>query len=269
VAVITGGARGIGAATGMHLATSGWRVAFIDVVGSKSPRFNRDALDYSLATAADLDSAVAAVERIAGAGSAVGLVADVCDQDALTHSVTEAVELFGRLDAAIAAAGTIAGGSPLWLTTDIEWQAMNDSNLRGVFHLIRAAVPYLIARPRPTGGRFVAVASAAALQGHERLGSYSAAKAAVVSLIRTLAVELGPKSVTANAVAPGSTRTAMLEASAAIYELSSVEDFSVHHPMGRLIEPSEVAAAIGWLCSPEASAVTGAVVPVDGGMTVS
>jgi len=81
-------------------------------------------------------------------------------------------------------------------------------------------------------------------------------------------MDLAPYGITANAVSPGSTRTRLLDASAEVYELASPEEFAQHQPIGRLIEPMEVAASIAWLCSPAASAITGADVAVDGGMTV-
>ena len=278
VAVVTGGARGIGAATGRRLAAAGWRVALIDVAGSPddpasaapaSPDLG-ELLGYPLADAADLDAAV----RAAGAAadrpsSALGLTADVRDPVSLTAAVTAAADFFGRIDAAVAAAGAIAGGDDLWHTDESVWDVMVGINLTGVFHLARAVVPHLLARPEPRSGRFVAVATAASVDGLPRLGAYTAAKAGVAGLVRALAAELGPLGVTANAVAPGSTRTAMLDASAAVYDLASVEEFVVHQPIGRLLEADEIAAAIVWLCSPDASAVTGAVLPVDGGMTAT
>ncbi len=89
----------------------------------------------------------------------------------------------------------------------------------------------------------------------------------MIGFIRALAAELGPHGITANAIAPGSTTTAMLDASAAIYDLDAPTEFSVHHMLPRLLDPDEPAALLAWLCSTESSGVTGAVLPVDAGMT--
>jgi SDR family mycofactocin-dependent oxidoreductase len=272
VVVVTGGARGIGRATGSRLAAAGWRVALIDAPGAGELE---GVLGYPLAGPDDLATAVAAVAAAVETTSVesdevvAGFVADVRDGAALDQALADVVSRFGRVDAAVAAAGAIAGGAEAWHTDAAVWDAMIGVNLTGVFHLARAAVPHLLARPEPRTGRFVAVASAASVDGLPRLAAYTAAKAGVAGLVRALAAELGPLGVTANAVAPGSTRTAMLDASAAVYGLDSVDEFAVHQPIGRLLDPAEIAAAIAWLCSPEASAVTGVVLPVDGGMTAT
>ena len=116
-------------------------------------------------------------------------------------------------------------------------------------------------------GRFVAVASAAALRAMPQLSAYSASKAAVVGYVRALAADLAGTGVAANVVCPGSTRGAMLDASAALYDLAGQEAFAGQQLMRRILEPDEIAAAVVWLCGPAASALTGAVVPVDGGLT--
>nr|MBA3248719.1 SDR family oxidoreductase [Geodermatophilaceae bacterium] len=136
-----------------------------------------------------------------------------------------------------------------------------------VLNLARAAVPALLQRPEPRTGRFVAIASVAAERGLWRLSAYTAAKHAVLGLVRGLAADLRGTGVTATAVSPGSTDTAMLRATAGLYEMPEVADFAAHQLIDRLIDPAEVAAAIGWLCSAEAGAVTGSVVQVDGGFT--
>jgi SDR family mycofactocin-dependent oxidoreductase len=258
VAVVTGAARGIGAATARGLAAEGWRLVLVDRCADDP------ALGYALATQAEL-AAVAA--DCGGADVALDVVADVRDQAAVDDAVALAVDRFGGLDAAVAAAGGLAGGDPVWSTSDEIWTAMMGVNLEGTWRLARAAAPALLARPVPRHGRFVAVASAGGVVGLPLLAAYSASKHGVVGLVRSLAAELGPHGVTANAVAPGSTATAMLDASAVVYDLAHPDEFRVHHLQGRLLDPDEVAALVVWLCSEASSGLTGAVLPVDAGMT--
>jgi NAD(P)-dependent dehydrogenase (short-subunit alcohol dehydrogenase family) len=137
-------------------------------------------------------------------------------------------------------------------------------NLHGVRRLAEATVPSMI---KAGYGRFVAVSSAAALRGMLHLGAYASAKAAVLGYVRSLAHDLEGTGVTANALCPGSTRGEMLRASAAVYGLADQEAFGEQQLVRRLLEPEEVARAITWLCLRQASAVTGAVLPVDGGLT--
>jgi NAD(P)-dependent dehydrogenase (short-subunit alcohol dehydrogenase family) len=137
-------------------------------------------------------------------------------------------------------------------------------NLYGVRHLADACVPSMTAAG---SGRFVAVSSAAALRAMPMLAAYSAAKAAALGFVRALAADLAGTGVTANIVCPGSTRGVMLEASAAVYSLADQDAFAGQALLRRLIEPDEVAAAIAWLCSPDSGALTGAVIPVDAGLS--
>ena len=215
-------------------------------------------------TVEDLDAVVAACGG--DDGRAIGIVGDVRDQAALDGAVTSAVERFGGLDAAVAAAGCLAG-APAWADDEAVWSTMLGVNLEGVWRLARAAVPALLARPAPRQGRFVAISSAGGTVGLPQLSAYTAAKAGVHGFVRSLAAELGPEGVTANAVAPGATTTAMLDASAAVYGLPDNGEFARHHLLGRMVEPAEVAAMVAWLCGPSSAAVTGAVLPVDAGMT--
>lgn len=257
VAIVTGAARGIGAATVDALVNDGYRVIAVDRC--------RDIpeVPYALATSADLDAVVARH------GDAVlGLVGDVRSAADMQLAVETATRHFGRLDAVVACAGVIAGGSPIWEISDAAWDAVWSVNVLGTRRLIEASAPTLIANGKEANGRIVAVASAAGRTGLYHLAAYSAAKHAVVGLIRGTAMDLAQYGITANAVSPGSTRTRLLDASAAVYELAGPEEFAQHQPLGRLIEPTEVAASIAWLCSPAASAITGADVAVDGGMTV-
>lgn len=258
VAIVTGGARGIGAATVDALVNENYHVVAVDRC--------RDIPDvpYAMATRADLDDVVARH------GDAVlGLVGDVRSATDMRLAVETASRHFGRLDAVVACAGVLGVGAPLWEISDAAWDAVWSVNVLGTRRLIEAAAPTLIANGKDANARVVAVASAAGRTGLYNLAPYTAAKHAVVGLIRSVAMDLAPYGVTANAISPGSTRTAILEASAKIYNLESVEAFADQQPIGRLLEASEIAASIVWLCSPASSAITGADIAVDGGMTVS
>lgn len=257
VAVVTGAARGIGAATVDALARGGWGVLAIDCAADEP------AVGYALATKADLDAVVAAAgHRVAA------FVADVRDAGALAAAVAEAEERWGGLDAAIACAGVIAAGRAHWETATEAERAVLDVDLGGVLNLARAAVPALLRRPEPRQGRFLAVASAAATRGMPMLAAYCAAKAGVAGFVRGLAAELAGTGITANAVSPGSTRTAMLEESARLYGLPDAAAFAAQQPLGRLLEPAEVAAVLEFLAGAGSAGMTGAVVPVDGGLAL-
>jgi SDR family mycofactocin-dependent oxidoreductase len=263
VAVVTGAARGIGAATVRELAAAGWSVLAVDR-GKDDPD-----VPYALASAADLAAAVTAAGRLAGGPDQVmAYAADVRDAAALAAAVEEAESRWGGLDAAIACAGVIAGGLPQWEVAPEQERAVLDIDLGGVLNLARAAVPALLRRPEPRSGRFLAVASAAATRGLPMLAAYCAAKAGVAGLIRALAVELGPTGVTANAVSPGSTATAMLDESARLYGLPGAADFAGSQPAGRLLEADEIAAVLAFLAGSASGAMTGAVIPVDGGLAL-
>ncbi len=258
VAVVTGAARGIGAATVDRLVGGGWQVVAVDVCADDP------SLNYSLANAAELDALGAK-----HSGSVLTMIGDVRSHLDMQAAVEAAVSTFGGLTAAVGVAGVVSGGQPLWELPDAQWNVQFDVNVVGVRNLATAAVPVLLEQDAPRSGRFVAVSSAAGMLGLRKLSGYSASKHAVIGMIKSLAADLAGTGITANAICPGSTRTPILEASAAVYGLSSGEEFAAQQLTERLLEPDEPAALIAWLCGPDASGITGAALPVDGGLTTS
>lgn len=240
VVLVTGAARGIGAATVRALVAGGDRVVAVDELSS-------------MTGFADGDEQV------------VAHVADVRDRAALGAAVDLALVTWGRLDAAVAAAAVIAGGRPLWETPEQDLDLLWDVDVKGVWNTAAAAVPAMLAGPDPSGARFVAVASAAGHHGLHHLAAYNLAKHAVIGLVKGLAADLVGTGATACAVSPGSTRTPMLEATAALYGLDDVDAFADNQLIRRILDPAEVAATIAFCCSREAAVLNGSVVHADGG----
>jgi NAD(P)-dependent dehydrogenase (short-subunit alcohol dehydrogenase family) len=216
--------------------------------------------DYPMPGPADLAS-VARACAAAGAGAVDELVADVGNGSVRDDLRTV---LAGRAPSAVVTAAGVIRGDLAWAVPDDAFELMMRVNMSGVRHLADACVPPMV---RAGHGRFVAISSAAALRAMPRLAAYSAAKAAVVGYVRALAADLAGTGVTANVVCPGSTRGPMLAASAAVYDLPSQETFAAQALLRRLLDPGEVAAAVTWLCGPDSGALTGAVIPVDAGLT--
>lgn len=263
VALVTGAARGIGAATVHGLVEAGWSVLAVDIAADDA------ILPYPMGTRAELTAVVAEANRGAGSPDRVrAFVADVRDPAALFAAVAEAEQSWGHLNAAIAAAGVIAGGLPQWRVPVEQEQVVLDINLGGVLNLARAAVPALLRHPEPRAGRFLAVASAAATRGLPLLTAYCAAKAGVTGLTRALASELAGTGITANAVSPGSTATPILDESARLYDLTGAHEFAAQQPHQRLLAASEVAAVLVFLAGAGSSGMTGSIVPVDGGLAL-
>lgn len=257
VALVTGAARGIGAACARRLGSEGYAVIGVDIC------HDDPALGYALGTRTELDEVLSSIGP-----DTLAAEADVRDRASLDAAVAAGVERFGGLDVVVAAAGIFAGGHPAWRTDEAQWDANIDVNLTGVWKTFAAALPAILRGEAPRRGRAVAIASAAGMGGHPTIAAYCAAKHGVIGLVRSLASELGTAGVTVNAVCPGSVDTAILEASRQAYGLASADDFAVHQVIGRVLRPEEVAAGVAWLCSPEQDAVTGIALPVDGGMTI-
>ena len=237
VAVVTGAARGIGAEVARRLARDGWPLVLVDACAPQPP------VDYPMPTPADLIT-VARDCTDAGSPEALPVIADVGDgvvRDALHDALRR------RVPAVTVAAAGVIQGHPAWAVPDDAFELLLRINLFGVRHLADVCVPAMV---EAGNGRFVAVASAAALRAMPRLAAYSAAKAAVVGYVRGLAADLAGTGVTANAVCPGSTRGAMLAASAAVYDLPDQESFAAQALLRRLLSPGEVAAAVALAVRP-------------------
>ncbi len=256
VALVTGAARGIGAATVAALCGQGYAVAALDVCsGGLVP----PGLGYPLATPGELR---ALAERYGD--QVLAIESDVRDREALDSAVNATVVRFGRLDAAVAAAGVVIGGLSQWKTPTEHLQTLLDINVMGTWNTAAAVLPTMLGGPDPSGCRFVAVASAAGERGRLNLTAYTASKHAVIGIVRGLSADLVGTGVTAVAVAPGSTRTAMLAATADLYGTSPT-DLAENQSLRRLLEPEEIAETIALCCSPAGAALNGSVIRADGG----
>src|SRR3954466_6262100 len=242
-ALVTGGGRGIGLAVAAALSNAG---ATVTVVGR-----SRATLD----------------EAVAPGGAQFAEVADVADQASVTSAIASAAKR-QPIDILIANAGA-AESAPFGRSDAALFQRMMNVNLMGVVHAAQAVLPGMVERRH---GRIVAVASTAGLKGYAYVSAYSAAKHAVIGLVRSLALETAKSGVTVNAVCPGFTETDLLEGSidniikkTGRSREQAVAELAKHNPQGRLVAPSEVADAVVWLCGEGAVSITGQAIAVAGG----
>ena len=239
VAIVTGAARGLGRAIAETLARAGAKVACVDV--------NQEVL-------------AGTVEAIRKAGgTAEPVVGDVTNSVRVDEVVAEVVQKWGRLDILVNNAG-ITRDNLILRMKDEQWDAVLNINLRGTFLFTRAAAKRMIKGRR---GRIINVASVSGLMGNPGQANYSASKAGVIGLTRTVAKELAGRSVTVNAVAPGFIATDM---TAALGE-DVLTEIKKQIPLGRLGDPQDVADAVLFLASEAAGFITGHVLTIDGGLT--
>jgi 3-oxoacyl-[acyl-carrier protein] reductase len=248
VALVTGAASGIGAATARVFAEAG-----ADIVAAWYP-----------ADPHDVRPTRAAVE--AAGRRCLVVEVDVSDTGTVEAMVAQALDSFGRLDVAVANAA-IARDVASPELDDERWQALLDVDLSGVFRCFRAAMPHMI---EAGWGRLLATSSiAGAYQGWARHAHYTTAKAGLVGLVRTLAVELAPHGITANAIAPGVIETPQSLDPVNSLGPEGVRAFAGRVPVGRNGRPEDVAYTFLFLASEEASYLTGQVLLVDGGVSLS
>jgi 3-oxoacyl-[acyl-carrier protein] reductase len=243
VALVTGSARGIGAATARRLASDGAAVAVLDL---REP---------------DTGETVAAI-RDAG-GSAIGIGCDVADSDQVEAAVARTVAELGRLDILVNNAGVIRDNLLFKMTED-DWDTVMNVHLRGAFLCCREAQKHMVAQQ---SGKIVNLSSRSAL-GNRGQANYSAAKAGIQGFTRTLAIELGPFGINVNAVAPGFIATAMTDATARRVGIEPDEfrqAAAAAVPLRRVGVPEDVAGVVAFLASDDAAYVTGQTIYVDGG----
>jgi NAD(P)-dependent dehydrogenase (short-subunit alcohol dehydrogenase family) len=270
VALVTGAARprGIGRATALRLAREGADVACLDIA-----RPYADFPGHGVASSDDLDDVVAEIQALGR--RAVALRADVSSWDEVHAAVESASEALG----VITLVANVAGGAgfgmglgPLVGISEAEWDVVVDVNLKGTWMVSRACANRMVGAGEP--GRIVNVASQAGKRGFSGLGAYCAAKAGVILLTQTMAMELGPSNITVNAVCPGTVDTDLLNPNGRMQQLLSgmpggFEAWLQREiPLGRLETADDVAASIAFLCSDDASYITGEALNVSGGQTM-
>lgn len=240
-ALVTGAGRGIGASIARELAHHGADVALVDLGQHEAAK-------------------TLAAELRSGGGKAIALRADVSNFAEVEAAVATAARELGRLDILVCNAGITRDGAS-WKMSEDDWDAVIDVNLKGCFACCRAVAPMFRAQK---GGRIVTIASINGLRGKFGQANYSASKAGVIGLTRTLARELGPSGVTVNCVAPGMVRSEMTDNLPPHVLEKSITESAV----GRIAEPEDVAHAVAFFCSPRARHVTGQVLAVDGGQCI-
>jgi 3-oxoacyl-[acyl-carrier protein] reductase len=234
-AIVTGGASGIGLAIAQRLAASGANVAIWDM-------------------AADLD----AKAKSLGAGKHVGIRVDVTKIGEVEAAMRTSVAALGKVDAMVNSAGVAGKNSTVAEYPIEEWLRVCDINLNGVFYCCRTVAPHMIAN---NYGRIVNIASIAGKEGNPNASAYSASKAGVIGLTKSLGKELAKNRITVNCVTPAAVRTPIFD---------QVEQYHIDYmlskiPMGRFGEVAEIAAMVAWMCTEDCSFTTGGVFDLSGG----
>jgi NAD(P)-dependent dehydrogenase (short-subunit alcohol dehydrogenase family) len=239
-AIVTGGARGIGFAAAQKMLVSGASVALWDI---------------------DADALAKAVAALKGSGRVHSGVVDVTDEASIANAVDALLRDAGKIDILVNNAGITGGNAPLWELKPDAWRRVIEVNLIAPYLVCRAVVPHMVASGY---GRIVNIASIAGKDGNPNASHYSASKAGLIGLTKSLAKELATKGVLVNCVTPAAAKTEMFDQMSKQhidYMLSKI-------PMNRFVTVDEIAAMIAWLASEDCSFSTGAVFDISGGRAV-
>ena len=237
VAVITGGAQGIGYATAERMLLSGAAVVLWDI---------------------DAKALAAARESLSALGTVDAATVELTDADAVLAAAGAVMRTHGRIDILVNNAGITGGNATTWELDPVMWRRVIDVNLVAPYLMCRAVVPQMLQRGY---GRIVNVASVAGKEGNPNASHYSASKAGLIALTKSLAKELATQGILVNAVSPAAAKTA-------IFDQMSEQHINFmlgKIPMGRFVQVGEIAALIGWLSSEDCSFSTGAVFDISGG----
>lgn len=241
VALVTGAGRGIGRAIALRLAAEG---AFVIVNYNGSRQKAQEAVEE--------------IEKLGGKGTAYQC--DISDNAACEAMIKDVIREYGHLDILVNNAG-ITRDNLVMKMSDEEFDAVYETNLKGVFHTIHHASRQFL---KQRSGRIINISSVSGIMGNAGQANYSAAKAGVIGLTKSVARELASRGITVNAVAPGMIETDMTQ----VLPESVKEQMLNQIPLNRIGKPDEIAAAVAFLASDEAAYITGQVIAVDGGMTM-
>jgi 2-hydroxycyclohexanecarboxyl-CoA dehydrogenase len=241
VAVVTGGASGIGLGVAEQLLADGRKVAIWDLKGAEE-----------------------AATKLQGRGAVVGAQVDVADRASVDAAAEQARAELGPIEILVTSAG-VEAFEPLLDITAESWDRIIAVNLTGTFHCVQAVVPDMLAA---RWGRIVTIASSSAQSGAPRMAHYTASKGGVISMTRSLAVELARSGITANAVSPTVVDTPMAQEATARGDFPGVDVIAPMIPAGRAGTPADIAAACSYLTSDAAGYTTGQVLAVSGGMYI-